>query len=169
MNRRAPSVAVLHLSLAATGFLINFSWEMIQSPLYEDVVRKPYAEILTSRVHCTLGDVAILLGAYWIVAVATGNRLWLLHGRVRDVATFTALGLGYTVVSEWVNVDLRSAWGYAAAMPRVPWIGTGLAPVLQWIVLPPLVAGVSRRLVGLPHTGGSKRIPIPILKKRSEP
>lgn len=168
MNRRAPSVAVIHLSLAATGFLINFWWEMMQSPLYQDVGRKSYAEILTSRLHCTLGDVAIILGAYWIVALATGNRFWVLHGRVRDVAAFTALGLGYSVVSEWVNVDLRSGWSYSGTMPRVPWIGTGLAPFLQWIVLPPLITGVSRRLVGPPHDGGSKRILYP-MKKRSEP
>jgi hypothetical protein len=30
---RAPSVAVIQLVLAATGFLINFFWEMIQSLL----------------------------------------------------------------------------------------------------------------------------------------
>lgn len=155
MHRRAPSVAVVHLSLAATGFLINFFWEMIQSPLYEDVGHKSYAEILTSRLHCTLGDVVILLGAYWIVVLGTGDRFWLLQRRVRDLTGFTALGLGYTVVSEWIKVDLRSAWGYAATMPRVPWIGTGLAPFLQWIVLPPVIAGVSRRLVGLSYTGGS--------------
>jgi hypothetical protein len=133
--------------LAASGFLINFFWEMVQSPLYDDVKSKPYVEILTSRLHCTLGDVAILLGAYWIVALATGDRFWVLQGRMRDVATFTALGLGYTVVSEWVNVDLRSAWGYAAAMPRVPWIGTGLAPVMQWVLLPPLIAVGTRRII----------------------
>jgi hypothetical protein len=43
---RASSVAMLQLALAATGFLINFFWEMIRSPLYDDVKRKPYAEIL---------------------------------------------------------------------------------------------------------------------------
>lgn len=150
---RTPSVTVVQLSVAASGFLVNFFWEMIQSPLYDDVQRKPYAEILTSRLHCTLGDVAILLGAYWIVALATGDRCWVLRGRVRDVATFTVLGLGYTVVSEWVNVDLRGAWGYAATMPRVPWVGTGLAPLVQWMVVPPLIAVVSRRLATRRVTG----------------
>ena len=147
MNR-VSSVAVIQLSLAATGFLINFFWEMVQSPLYDDVKSKPYAEILISRMHCTVGDVVILLGAYWIVALATGDRFWVLQGRMRDVVAFTALGLGYTVVSEWVNVDLRSAWGYAATMPRAPWIGTGLAPFMQWVLLPPVIVVVSRRLVG---------------------
>ncbi|MEO6666719.1 MAG: cytochrome c [Nitrospiria bacterium] len=72
----------------------------------------------------------------------------MLRGRLRDLAAFTALGLGYTVVSEWVNVDLRGAWGYAAAMPRLPWIGTRLAPLMQWVLLPPLIAVVIRRAVG---------------------
>jgi len=142
----ASSRGALQAWLATTGFLINLCWEMLQSPLYEDVARKPYGEILISRLHCTVGDVVILLGAYWGMALATGDRAWLLQGRIRDIAAFSALGLGYTVVSEWVNVDLRSAWGYADTMPRVPWIGTGLAPLLQWVVLPPVIAVVSRRL-----------------------
>jgi hypothetical protein len=47
---RTSSVAIIHLALAATGFLVNFFWEMAQSPLDDDVTRRPYSEILTSRV-----------------------------------------------------------------------------------------------------------------------
>jgi len=131
--------------MTASAFFLNFFWEMAQSPLYEDINRKSYSEILLSRLHCTLGDVLILLGAYWIVTWWAGDRYWVIDFRVRDVMVFTVLGLGYT--SEWVNIDIRSAWGYAAAMPRVPWISTGLAPLIQWLFLPPLIAGVTRRLV----------------------
>lgn len=145
MDHRS-SVARVQVLLAASGFFVNFFWEMAQSPLYTDVQRKPFVEIFTARLHCTLGDVAILLGAYWLVALAVRDRVWLLRGRARDIAAVAALGLGYTVVSEWVNVDLRSAWGYTDAMPRVPWLGTGLAPFMQWVLAPPLIAGVTRRL-----------------------
>ena len=141
-------------SLAVSGFFLNFFWEMAQSPLYRDVAERSYAEILVSRVHCTLGDVAILLVAHGIVAWARRDRQWVMNLRFRDLAAFTGLGLGYTLVSEWVNVDLRSAWGYAETMPRLPWIGTGLAPVLQWLILPTMTARVSRRLLrgrGRPH------------------
>jgi hypothetical protein len=101
-----------------------------------------------------LGDVVILLGAYWITAGLVRDRDWVTALRSRDLAAFTGLGLGYTLVSEWVNVDLRSAWGYAETMPRLPWIGTGLAPVLQWLILPTMTARVAQCLLhgrGRPH------------------
>ena len=136
------------IPLAVTAFFLNFFWEMVQSPFYDDINRKTYVEILVSRLHCTLGDVLIILGSYWIVAWLVRNRYWVLDLRIRNVVGFTLLGLGYTIVSEWINVDIRGAWGYGAAMPRVPWIGTGVAPFVQWMFLPPLIAGVTCRLVG---------------------
>ena len=136
------------IPLVFSSYFINFFWEMIQSPLYDDIHRKTYGEILVSRLHCTLEDVLILLGAYWIVAWLVRNRYWVLDLRIRNVVGFTLLGLGYTIVSEWINADIRGAWGYGATMPRVPWIGTGVAPFVQWMVLPPLIASVTRRLVG---------------------
>ncbi len=148
VRQRAPRPQYFpEVPLIASAFFLNFFWEMVQSPLYDDVHRKTYGEILVSRLHCTLGDVLILLGAYWIVALAKRDRLWVTDLRLRDVAGFTFLGLGYTVVSEWVHVDLRGSWGYGAAMPRVPWIGTGLAPFIQWLLLPAVIAGVTRRLL----------------------
>jgi hypothetical protein len=50
----------------------------------------------------------------------------------------TILGLGYTVYSEWLNVNVRETWAYTAWMPRIPPLGTGLSPLLQWIVVPGL-------------------------------
>jgi hypothetical protein len=141
------SAGIPEIFLALTSFFVNFFWEMVQSPFYDDVHRKTYMEILTSRLHCTLGDVLILLSAYWIMAWVVKDRYWVIGLRVRDLAGFTGLGLGYTIVSEWVNVDIRGSWGYAVTMPRVPWIGTGLTPFIQWVLLPPFIAGVTRRLV----------------------
>jgi hypothetical protein len=154
VNPAARLTGTLEWPIAVSGFFLNFFWEMAQSAWYVDVTRKTYQEILVSRLHCTLGDVAILLVAYWITAGLVRNRYWVAALRPRDLAAFTGLGLGYTMVSEWVNVDLRSAWGYADTMPRLPWIGTGLAPVLQWLILPTMTARVARRLLrgwGRPH------------------
>lgn len=130
-----------------SSFFFNFVWEMVQTPLYDDVPRKTYLQILISRLHCTLGDVLILLGAYWIVAWFTDNRNWLKLFRPQHLLGFTLLGLGYTLLSEWVNIDIRSAWGYSPLMPRLPLIGTGVTPFLQWLILPPAIAGVARRFL----------------------
>lgn len=60
------------------------------------------------------------------------------QGWGRVTLTTTLLGLGDTVFSEWLNVNLRRSWPHTAAMPRLPPWGTGLTPFLQWLLLPPL-------------------------------
>jgi hypothetical protein len=40
------------------------------------------------------------------------------------------------VFSEWQNVSIRGSWAYRDIMPLVPPFGTGLAPLLQWTILP---------------------------------
>jgi len=59
--------------------------------------------------------------------------------RIRCVAlSAIALGLGYTVFSEWLNVTLRQSWAYREIMPRLPLFGTGITSLLQWLVIPAL-------------------------------
>lgn len=147
MKRERSLFRVPEMPLVFSAFYLNFLWEMVQTPLYDDVSRKTYLQILISRLHCTLGDVLILLCAYWVVAGFSHNRYWVTLFRPQHLLGFTLLGLGYTLLSEWVNIDIRSAWGYSPLMPRLPLIGTGLTPFLQWLILPPVVAGVTRRLL----------------------
>lgn len=135
------------IPLVFSSFFFNFFWEMGQTPLYDDVSRKTYLQILISRLHCTFGDVLIILGAYWVVAGFAQNRYWVTLFRPQHLLGFTLLGLGYTLLSEWFNIDIRSSWGYSPLMPRLPLIGTGLTPFLQWLILPPVIAGVTRRLL----------------------
>ncbi len=54
-----------------------------------------------------------------------------------------AAGLAFTIFSEWYNVYRAGAWSYAASMPLVA--GIGLAPLMQWIVVPVLMIIVIRR------------------------
>ena len=45
-------------------------------------------------------------------------------------------GFGYTVWSEWYNVNVAGHWGYGEAMPIIPRLGIGIFPLVQWIVVP---------------------------------
>ena len=47
-------------------------------------------------------------------------------------------GIGYTIYREYVNAGPRASWAYDSLMPTLPWIGTGLSPLAQWIVVPSL-------------------------------
>jgi hypothetical protein len=44
-----------------------------------------------------------------------------------------------TLVLEWLATEVLDRWSYSDAMPELPVLGTGLLPVLQWILLPPLI------------------------------
>ena len=59
------------------------------------------------------------------------------------VFTTIVLGAGYTIFSEWLNVEIRRSWSYTAAMPVVPFIGTGLTPLLQWLIVTTLALTVT--------------------------
>ncbi|MBW3661220.1 MAG: hypothetical protein KY397_06260, partial [Gemmatimonadetes bacterium] len=53
-----------------------------------------------------------------------------------------------TVLLEWLSVDVWRRWDYARSMPTLPLTGTGLAPLLQWLLLPPLAIWLARRHLG---------------------
>jgi hypothetical protein len=52
-------------------------------------------------------------------------------------AIVVAGALAYTAWSEWYNVYRAGNWAYAANMPMI--FGIGLSPLLQWLVLPPVM------------------------------
>lgn len=115
---------------------ISLVWEFAQMPLYTLAETGTLAEIVFSGLHCTIGD-AMIGGAALAVAVAVvGKRDWPVQGRAPVLLAAVILGLGYTVFSEWLNIEVRGAWAYSGLMPVVPVIGTGLSPLLQWLVLP---------------------------------
>ena len=58
---------------------------------------------------------------------------------------FVGIGLVLTIVLEMLATHVLDRWHYAEAMPIVPAIGVGLLPILQWLVLPPLVLWFVRR------------------------
>ncbi|MDO9713676.1 hypothetical protein [Paracraurococcus lichenis] len=85
--------------------------------------------------HCTAGDVLIAGSSLLVALTLFGAPDWPQRRFAVVGAAAIAFGLGYTVHSERVNLA-RGAWAYASAMPTLPWLGTGLAPILQWLVVP---------------------------------
>ncbi len=135
--------------LSALALPLEFAWEFAQFPLYAEWGENDSATVLGFALHCTAGDVLILAACFTLTAFLYGTpdfhrrpgRPWLL---------FTLSGAAYTVYSELANVYVRESWGYAPEMPLVPLLHVGLAPLLQWLVLPPLLlagaAALDRRI-----------------------
>jgi hypothetical protein len=136
----------------ALGYLpwlagLNLAWEVAHVPLYTLWQEAEPAYIAFSIVHCTLGDV-LIGGVALLLALILGRERALPHWRWGRVAAVTvALGAGYTVFSEWMNITVLRSWSYAESMPRLDLGGIeiGLTPLAQWLVVPPLALVLARK------------------------
>lgn len=128
----------------ATMLALNLAWEVAQLPLYTLWADGAPGEIAFAVLHCTAGDAMIAAAALAAAVLLTRSWHWPSPGWRSVTLVATLIGLGYTVFSEWLNVELRQSWTYTAAMPRLPPWGTGLAPLLQWLLLPPLAMLAAR-------------------------
>lgn len=131
------------LLASALGHLV---WEIVQLPLYTIWFEGTPSEIVFAIVHCTGGDLLIATSTL-VAALMVFGRAWPTDRVAYRNVMITAivLGLGYTIFSEWLNVNVRGAWTYGPWMPRIPPLGTGLTPLLQWIVVPAAVFLFVRR------------------------
>jgi hypothetical protein len=134
----------LYLSAMLVG---NFIWETLQLPLYTIWRTGTLGQQVFAVVVCTVEDLLIALGTLALALIIVGSRDWPAV-RFKTVAVLViAIGLAYTVFSEWLNVVVRSTWAYSELMPGVPFDGLeiGLSPLLQWIIVPALCLEFTRR------------------------
>jgi len=78
--------------------------------------------------------VLIAAATYLIAAAPLRNARWIDARRLAGGAVAIVAGISYTTLSEWLNVSVRGSWAYAPVMPQL--FGIGLAPLLQWLVVP---------------------------------
>lgn len=132
-----------YLAVSAAAHL---AWEFAHMPLYTLWRDGTARDIVFGALHCTAGDVLIALATLTAALVVTGEARWpaARFAPVRAVAV--VLGLGYTALSEWLNVAVRGAWAYAEGMPVIPLGGfeLGVTPLLQWLVIPWLAFRIAR-------------------------
>ncbi len=114
----------------------NFLWETAQLPLYTLWDTGTFSQIAGAVFHCTLGDVIIAAVALVIALVLFASPGWPHASFGKVLCAAIVVGVGYTIYSEYANTTLRAAWTYSTRMPTLPWFGTGLAPFMQWIIVP---------------------------------
>lgn len=129
-------------TLALYGLFASLVWEFGHSVLYLDHARTLWY-VIWSRVHCSLGDVLILLGAFWWTSLWFRTRFWFVQNRRSAIALFLLSGFAYTFWSEWYNTRVAHTWAYAPGMPTI--FGIGLSPLAQWLIVPALLVLVLRR------------------------
>ncbi|MDZ4095290.1 MAG: hypothetical protein U1D35_10330 [Paracoccaceae bacterium] len=144
--RTARRSVPIEADLLILSFLGHFTWELLQAPLFSSLDGTSHFAGIVICLRATLGDMGIALAAFWAAAMIAGGRKWVARPTPRSVAAYLGTGLIVTIGFEYVSTEVLNRWSYAPQMPRLPVLGTGLAPLLQWLIIPTLVLWYLKRL-----------------------
>ncbi len=124
-------------NIAVFAFLLNFPWEFLQTPLYQSMLDAAHWKATQRCTLATLGDVVIMVLAYGCIALTARSVSWFERPTIGRLSGFVVVGVLVTVVIERLALSDQSlGWRYSSAMPIMPLVHVGLAPVMQWIILP---------------------------------
>lgn len=130
------------------AFVLNLIWEIAHVRFYSLWAQANGIEFAWALFHCTVGDALIALAMFLVAATFLRCLDWprthpLMGGILMVFGT-----MAYTAWSEWFNVYRLGSWSYTESMPLI--FGIGVLPLLQWLVLPPLMVVVYRRFAPAP-------------------
>lgn len=92
----------------------------------------------------TIGDIGFALTAYWATSLLSKSRAWIEQPVLWQALCFIAVGIALTIGFEYYYTNISLRWSYSDLMPLVPPFGTGLSPLLQWLIVPQLVLWFTR-------------------------
>jgi len=137
--------AVPEIVVALFAFLLNLAWEFLQVPFFAGMASMPHWEGIRLCIQAAGGDTLIVLAAFWITSGLGGTRRWIVRPSYRSGALFVGTAWLTAMLVELVCVHVLNRWAYAPGMPVVPWLGLGVLPAAQWVVLPPVVMGLASK------------------------
>ena len=115
--------------------------------------------IAWSLLHCTVGDVLIALAMFALAGIALRRAEWPASRPWAGGIIVVIGAMAFTAWSEWYNVYRAGNWSYTASMPMI--FGIGLSPLLQWLILPPVVVSAYRTLGRVLVVRHNSQSPIP--------
>lgn len=139
--RIAPEIDVVLLS-----FPLHFTWEFLQAPLFSSMKDLSHFQGILVCTQAAIADMAIVLAAFWATCLVMRTRDWIVRAGAFAIAVWLGTGLFLTAAIEFLSTEILARWAYSEAMPRLPFLGTGLAPLGQWIIIPMIVFWYVRRL-----------------------
>lgn len=123
---------------------VNFAWEMTQSVLFA-----PMGGWMQGTWQCfvaSLGDGVIVLVIAAIGWLWFQRTDWALRPGFAGYALMATVGVAIAVLIER-HALATGRWAYTERMPLVPVAHVGLVPVLQMVIVPPIVFRVTARLL----------------------
>lgn len=132
------------------AFLLNFVYEVWQSPFYEFYSSPSLADKVRALTHCAFGDGVIILVSSWVVSIWQRSRNWVLNPTWKSTVLLTSVGVVITLVIETYRVNASRAYGVPTL--QVPVLGISALAILQWLILPQFVVYLARRqMLGYKH------------------
>ena len=125
--------------LVIVAFALNFAWEMLQAPFFVGMLEMPRWQATQRCLRAAFGDTVMILIAFAAVALMRRDFRWLRMPHPAGVAVFTLVAATQALALEW-HLLRAGRWSYVSDMPVDPVFGLGLAPILQWLILPAAVA-----------------------------
>jgi len=125
------------LALFLVSVVLNYAWEVSQAFLYQGMV--------SSRaiwLHCfvaALGDGLILGLIHLCGCILFKDFQWSARLGLLRFVFMTTSGLVISIAIEWVAVHQLHRWSYTDQMPMLPGMDIGLVPVMQMVLLPPII------------------------------
>jgi hypothetical protein len=132
-------------NVSVFSFLLSFFWEIQQMPFYQVPSELSCFDITRNCTLATVGDIGISLTSFWVVAAISKSRQWFHQLSLWNVGIFTLVGVVITVIFEALATGPLGVWAYANSMPTLPFFGTGLVPLLMWMLIPPLTIWFVKR------------------------
>ena len=134
-------------NIVVFSFLLHFVWEFVQAPTYAGMIEMNHWDGIKLCMSATFGDVGFALVAFGLTGLAARTRQWFLRPAAWQYLMYLGIGIGLTVGFEYYYTQVSLRWTYSELMPLVPPFGTGLSPLLQWLVVPTVVLWITRRQI----------------------
>lgn len=137
MSDKSPRKAAWRLvgAVFVVAVMVNYAWEMAQAALYN-----PMGSLARGLWRCfaaSLGD-GVLVVVIMVIGWLTFRRLnWFASPERTGYLLLLISGLAVGLTVEWIGLG-SGRWAYGR-MPLIPGLGVGVVPVVQMVVLPPVI------------------------------
>lgn len=146
--------SLLLLYISVIGFLLNLMWENVQAPLFAGY--EGFWQHFSTCLWATVVDVLIIISFWALFASYYKDPFWIKNISWKEILVLLFLGGAVAIGFEQVAIAAEM-WSYTNDMPVVPFLATGLSPLLQMMLLPILTFWLSSRLHNLSCTSLAKK------------
>ncbi len=139
--RKIESIRTYIIRIFVISVILNFVWETAQIPFYYN-----NQITISTTLFCliaSLGDGIMILIIFFTGKIIFKNNYWIENLNIKKISLILTAGLLLSIIVELAALKLN-LWSYSNLMPTLMFLGIGLSPVLQMLILPISVFQLSK-------------------------